>query len=329
MSKFNFNPILFSVALAILFILIAIALLPAHEDFLIANPYWNGLQTFSKTVDLNVINIEHEMIIPEKTVLFLIGPSLNLTQNQIEMLREYVMNGGELVLMDETGIINALLSNLGLGISVDGNLMLDALFYHRSWKLPRIINIKEDELTAGVENIVLDLPSVLRVKDPNVKIIAYSSSFSFLDINKDFKPSDDEPLGPFPVAAKISYGKGVILIFSDSSIFLNSIINLGDNPRLLQNLVKDRSVYLDISTWKLTPRESYRNALLSFYAILSAPEFKYSLALAILAIIYATKPRRKTKIEIDEIEETLKKHPDWDGRILKLLKELRDRYTAK
>ncbi len=328
MPKFNFNPILFSIALAMLFILIAIALLPAHEDFLVTNPYWNGLETFSKTVDLKVINIEHKMILPEKTILFLIGPSLNITRNQIETLREYVMNGGELVLMDETGIINALLSSLGLGISVDGNLMLDALFYHRGWKLPRITNIEEDKLTAEVESIVLDLPSVLRISDPRAKLIAYSSSFSFLDLNKDFKPSDDEPLGPFPVAAKVSYGKGVIMIFSDSSIFLNSIINLGDNLKLLQNMVKDRSVYLDISAWKLTPRESYRNALLSFYAILLTPEIKYGLALAMLAIIYAIRPRGKAK-EMDEIEEILKKHPDWDGNLLKLLKELRNKYTAK
>jgi len=207
--------------------------------------------------------------------------------------------------------------------------MLDPVFYYKSWRMPKAINLATHYLTSGVEEIALNVPSVLIVEDPRVGVLAYSSSFSFLDLDGDLEPSAEEPKGPFAVVAVATYGKGLLVLFSDSSAFLNSVIGLGDNLKLLQNIVEGKRVYVDVGVWPPSaPREAYRGAVLAVYNALSAPELKYSLALATATVIYALARRERAVLRGAEVEEVLKRHPDWDRSLLEALKGVREKCRA-
>jgi len=327
MLKLDFKLTACSLALAVLAISLFSVLLPPSEDFQQSNPYWNGLQTLFKVANATALDVTVEKVAPENSVLFLIGPSLNVTRARVEALKAYVSGGGTLVLMDEAGAINAVLSSLELGVSVDGRFMLDALFYHRSWKMPKVVEVKGGELTSGVESIVLNLPSILSVNAPssNLRVLAYSSRFSFLDLNGDGKPSPEEPMGPFILAVEGAYGRGRVIVFSDSSPFLNSVIGLGDNLQLLKNIVKGKAAFVDVGAWQVSPQLAYRNAVLGLYKVLSTPEIRYSLALVTLTAIYALTRREKYALKADEVYEVLKRHPGWDRRLLIALREAREK----
>jgi hypothetical protein len=324
MSEPSLKLLLLSAALALLAVSLASALLPPSEDYKPSNPYWNGLELFSKVVNATPVDLARDVVSPEGSVLFVVGPSPEVAQQYVTILREYLSRGGTLVLMDETGAANSILSGLGLGVSIDGHPMLDPVFYYRSWRMPKAINVVVDDLTSGVKEIVLDIPSILNVESSSVKVLAYSSSFSFLDLNADSEPSAEEPRGPFAVAAVATYGRGRVILFSDSSVFLNGVIGLGDNLKLLKNLAKGKRVYVDVEVWPAsTPREAYRSAVLAFYNALSAPEPRYCLALATATVIYALTRKEKAVPRDEEVEEVLKRHPDWDRHLLEALKGAR------
>lgn len=269
-----------------------------------------------------------EALVPQDSVVFVIGPSLNHSQDRVEAFKRFVIEGGTLVIMDETGIANSLLSALGLDVHIDGHLVLDAVFYHRSWKMPKIINFESHSVTRGVESIILNRPSTLIVKNPNIKILARTSSFSFLDLNGDGQPQDDEPLGPFIVLADVKYGRGRVILVSDSSLFINGVLNYGDNIKLLKNIVEDKAVYVDTSIWQATTHSIYRDVILAIYGVLSSSELKYCMTALTVAVIYALTSKRGAVRRVDEVEEILRSHPDWDKQLLTTLKEERDKLES-
>jgi hypothetical protein len=326
MSRFTYKPVLLGAAFALLAVSAASVLLPPSEDFQPSNPSWNGLENFFRAVNATTVDPAYERVVPENTVLFVIGPSVNVTEPRIEALKEYLIEGGTLVLMDETGAVNPILSGLGLDAAVDGRPMLDPVFYYGSWRMPKIIKVGDG---LGVEDIALNLPSTLDVKGPGLKVLAYSSSFSFIDLDGDSEPSPGEPTGPFAVAAMTAYGKGRIIIFSDSSIFLNSVIGLGDNLKLLHNIAGGKKVFEDVGLWQATPQLAYRNNVLAVYRAFTAPELKYSLAFAAVTVIYMLIYReRPAKGAGEEVDELVRRHPGWDRRLLEALKEARDRVVS-
>jgi hypothetical protein len=326
MSRPPYKPVLLGAAFALLSVSAASVLLPPSEDFQPSNPYWNGLETFFRAVNATPVDLAYDRVAPENSILIVIGPSVNVTEPRIEALKEYLLGGGTLVLMDETGAVNPILSGLGLDVAVDGRPMQDPVFYYGSWRMPKITKVGHE---LGVENIALNLPSTLDVKGPSLKVLAYSSSFSFIDLDGDSKTSPGEPTGPFAVAAMTAYGKGRIIIFSDSSIFLNSVIGLGDNLKLLHNIAGGRKVFVDAGVWQATPQLAYRNNVLAVYRAFTAPELKYSLAFAAVTVIYMLTHREgPAKGAGEEVDELVRRHPGWDRRLLEALKEARDRVVS-
>ncbi|MEM1790002.1 MAG: DUF4350 domain-containing protein [Candidatus Nezhaarchaeales archaeon] len=313
----------FSALLALLTVSAISALTPPSDDLHPLNPYWNGLNDFLNITNAKAINVI-ETVAPQSSVIFVIGPSLNHSQDHVEALRSFVVEGGTLVIMDESGVANSLISALGLGIYIDGRPMLDAVFYHRSWVMPKVVDVEDCGVTRGVESIVLNKPSILVVKDPDAKVLAKSSSFSFLDLNGDGQPQANEPVGPFAVLAEIRCGRGRVVVLSDSSPFINSILNCGDNLKLLKNLVEGKAVYVDAAVWQTTIHSTYRAIISTIYEALSSSELKYCIAILAVTVIYTLTNRRGVTERIDEVEELMRYHPDWDERLLRALKDERD-----
>ncbi|MEM3449261.1 MAG: DUF4350 domain-containing protein, partial [Nitrososphaerota archaeon] len=303
MWKLDPKPVLFGLASAMLVLSLASVLMPTSEDFQQSNTYWNGLSTFFGALKATPLDVALYKVVPENSALFLIGPSSNITEPRLKALKSYVSEGGTLILMDETGAINSLLSSFELGIAVDGHFMFDPVFYYGSWKLPKILNIGGGALTSGVESIALNLPSILKLNSSssNLRVLARSSSFSFLDLDGDCEPSLEEPAGPFVVAVEVPYGKGRVIVFSDSSLFLNGVIGLGDNLRILENIARGKAVFVDVGVWQPSPQLAYRSAVLNAYNIISAPELKYTLAFIAVAVICILTFREDRTLKPDEV----------------------------
>jgi hypothetical protein len=309
----------FSFAAALIALASFSVILPPQDDFNPSNPYWNGLTEFSRVANASIMDAAVFKPDPKSTVIFVIGPSVNITGERVEAWRKYVEDGGVLVIMDETGIVNRALEALGLNVKVEGHMMLDAVFYYNSWRIPKIMDFR-GALARNISEVIMDVPSILNLTG-GFRILAYSSRFSFLDLDGDGEPSSGEPAGPFPVAAEIQYGGGRIILFSDSSLFINGVI--GGNLQLLKNILDGRRAILDSGVWSKTLHSQFRGAVLLAYSFISQPEIKYSLtAAALIALYMLAAGGFKPKVE-DEVKTLIAKHPDWDVRLLEMLREAR------
>ncbi|MDI9619961.1 MAG: hypothetical protein QFX33_04030 [Candidatus Nezhaarchaeota archaeon] len=307
-------------AVALVVLACASAVVPPSEDFNPSNPYWNGLERFCRAFNASAIS-SPEALDPGSTVLFVVGPSFDASA-RAEAWKLFVEGGGILVLMDEVGLVNGFLESLGLEVRVNGSPMLDAAFYYRSWRLPRASSLGLSDVTEGVESVVIDVPSVLELRGnaEGLRVLAWSSSFSFLDVNRDGEPSQGEPSGPFPLAVEASYGRGRILLFSDSSIPVNGVVELGDNLKLLESVASGRRVAVDVGVWSRPTSSIFRELVLSARSAASSPDVKYSLAaVALAASLYVGLKAGGPAVGAEPLEELMRRHPDWDRRILEEL----------
>lgn len=300
--------------------------LPPIDDFDLANPYWNGLSTLRQLHSSSVVD-SLQLLGAGGTgaVLVVVGPSEPFTGDEVAAVGIFVRNGGILVLADDFGRGNELLTQLGLESRFGGELLADPLFYVRNSKLPRATQVALGNLTT----LALNYATVLEVNDPESRVAAWSSSFSYLDGNQNGQHDATEPVGPFPIMVEIGYGAGRVYLIADASVFINGMIERGDNRLLLAAIVGMRSVLVDTGHWTPGPLTMVKKAELLGFAFLSRLDIRYALLLVSFAVILRVrKGVLKAAPQQREVERLVEEHPEWDRAILERLQEDRERYGS-
>jgi hypothetical protein len=130
----------------------------------------------------------------------------------------------------------------------------------------------------------------------SAEVLAWSSPKSYLDTNDSGNWDVGEPGGPLPIAAKIGIGKGMLVLASDPSLVVNSMVNRDDNSTFVTSLInlggEDKGIQFDISHLTKTPLDVSKAGLFTIRNILSAP---YP-SLAIVFVIFVAVSRFMLKI---------------------------------
>ena len=117
---------------------------------------------------------------PHGTALLLI-PYVQFSAGELSELNSYVSNGGTLVVLDDYGFGNQVLSGVGLSMRFTGVPLLDPLYNYKDEWLPQIVDFAASPLTANVSSLVLNHATCLNTTS-DATVLAFSSSFSFLDL---------------------------------------------------------------------------------------------------------------------------------------------------
>jgi hypothetical protein len=306
------------VSLALLFVtsLCLTYVFPSVDDLWVENPFWNGLsEVYSsyKPIRLDSYQSFSNLAInPANSTILMLGPSRPYTWYEVATIWDYLDAGGRVVLTDDFGTGNSLLQGLNLETRFSGELMQDPLFKEKKM-MPRIFSIENTRYTAGVTELVMNYPTVLNGTGSS-QIIAMASFSSTLG-------SHTESSGPYPVMIVSTFGKGSIIVISDSSTFINGMIERGNNTRLLRNLVVGAAVIDELHSVgsRLT---DVKATMAAIYAFLSHPEVKYSLAAVMIVGVFKVRWVDNEE-KIDEVEEALRRHPEWDREELEDLREMR------
>jgi len=303
------------ILIASLLIVASLALIiPSMDDFDLNNPSWNGLSKFNSRIK-PILNLEE--LNPIDSVLFLIGPSKPFSESEALTIKTFLKEGGTVVLMDDYGFGNDLLAMLNVNARFANVEMRDPLFRGKDSRLVKIIDFKASPYTLNVSSLTLNCATIL-VNVKESEVLAYSTPFSYLDKNGNGLPDEKEPKGPFPIIAKIEYEKGILILISDSSLFINSMID--DNYALLRNLTCYKRVFIDNFHWEPSKLTLFKVKLRKTYDFVKTSEIKYTL-LALLAIL-TFKLKWKSKEE-SELKKVLKMHPEWNKELLRKLEEER------
>ena len=289
-----------SILLGVLVLVLAISTVsiwffPSVQDFMAANTMWNGIRDFMSTFKAtNIESLSNLPSSPEKSAIVEI-PYLPHSEKELPILKQFVEDGGTLILMDDFGFGNNVLEYLGLEARFSTKPLVDPLFNYRNQVFPRITDFSPDVKNSGVNVIVFDHGTALTdVASSNV--IAWSSAASFLDTEGKGNWSQGEPKGPLPVAASFRLGQGTVDIVSDPSIIISSMMGRDDNYRFVAYLVGGRQVLFDSSSLPKAPLDQSKTALLSFRQLLADPYILVIITAATTVIVSAHTLRRRETV---------------------------------
>jgi len=299
--------------LTIIAITLIIYIAPSSEDFDPSNPYWNGFSSLYIAYHPQLIKDpldERLLQNPSNTTLLIIGPEKNFTKYEAWILRRFLETGGRIILADDFGSGNELLRSLGVDVRLNGSLLVDPLFKERNMRFPRIRDVR----LSGIDEIVFNYATIL---EGCGRPMALSSSYSFLDLNANGRWDEGEPKGPFIVACGLDVGEGRLIAVSDSSIWINSMLEMEDNRMLLERLIENRSLAMDYYHRTPSRLASAKSAVEYLGRVIAMPEARYAILVGLILVI--AKYTRGARAPESEVEKILMRNPTWDRELLQRL----------
>ncbi|MFC2044600.1 DUF4350 domain-containing protein [Chloroflexota bacterium] len=277
------------VVLTLIISLLCIWFYPSVQDFMAGNKMWNGINNFSDDFAAdNVDSLDRLPVLPEKTALVAI-PYLGYTNEELSKVKQFVNYGGTLLLMDDYGYGNDVLAYLDLNTRFSNKPLLDPLFCYKNQRMPRITDFAPDVKENGISVIMLNHATTL-FNTEKAQLIAWSSAASFLDIDENESQSQDESNGPFPIAAKFQFGKGVIFAISDPSIVIDSMVSRDDNYRFIEYLTGDngeqKHIMVDRSHLSKTPLDTSKIRLNTAREVMRSPHALIGITAVIFVIVF-------------------------------------------
>jgi hypothetical protein len=230
-------------AIVVAALLISVPLLnTTKEDFSTYNTAWNGASDAKALASNDGYATRSVFALSEvgtsgDGVLFMLNPvsSVGFSASDASTLQSFVRNGGVLVLANDFGNGNAVLSGLGvLGEArFNGSLLEDNVSKGVDAAHPLITDINASGLTAGVHMLYFNYGTVLDTSGANVTVLAQSAPTSYL-----LTPTGGKTItGAHPVLATLDYGNGRIVLLSDPSVFINNMLGQADNQQLLTSML--------------------------------------------------------------------------------------------
>jgi hypothetical protein len=260
-GKSGFSMKISSLILAITGIILTVSLLgilfyPSINDFMSSNKAWNGIHSFVK--EFNAENMDSLADISpqaQQEVLVCI-PYIEYSGEELFSIKEFTNHGNLLLILDDFGYGNQILEYLGIEARFSNMILLDPLFNYKNQFLPRITDFSAEITESGIEAITLNHASTL-INVGQAHILARSSPTSFTDANNNGTLDDDEQEGPLVVAAEYDLGKGKILLVSDPSIMINTMVGQNNNYEFIDYLITlndtPEKIYLDRAHISKTP----------------------------------------------------------------------------
>jgi hypothetical protein len=319
------------------------ASIPIDDPYSTLNTQWNGTSALAEKGFI-AVSADFTTTLSSTNgaaVLLIIGPSRQFSRVEADFIADFVQKGGLLVLADNFGSSNSLLNLLGLPVRFDDKLLADGLFYRSQPAFPVISDFSSSEFSTGLKELVLDYATVLDIFDGgDVKVLARSSPFSFLDLNQNGQKDTREPSGPFPVLAEVELGRGAVVLFTSPASFANGLIHEANNIRVIENVMntaivrqasqpQHRTVFL-VDETHMTPSPFTPAKLMADGLVISILEggmqlsWKLGLTAFAAVIVAARYIYRKPSTEVlpkteirrtvrpTDVESVLRLHPTWD-----------------
>jgi len=214
------------------------------------NSQWDGageLRTVGTEAGANVTITTNVSQYPttnvDGTVAIVLSPSEPYSSSERTRIAEFVQNGGTLVVAEDYRPHgNTLLASVGADARFDGRPVYDNRNYYRNSSFPEATPTGNHSETAGVDTVVLNYGTTVR-GGPATTLVN-TSEYAYLDTNGNAELDGGEQLGSRPVVTSESVGDGRVIAVSDPSVFVNAMLERGDNRRFVRNLVADHDAAL-------------------------------------------------------------------------------------
>ncbi len=215
---------------------------PNDRDSSFLNRGWNGLSEASEALHASALLSYGDLPEVTQPATLIVMPQLELEPAAEAAIDSFLEDGGTVIVMDDFGYGNDLLQELGVGVKLNGALLMDPLYCYRDATMPKI-EVAGVSAEAGPISVVLNRATWLEAGG-GVEVWARSSYFSYGDEDADGIRNGHDPDGPLPVGAVAHRGPGTVVVVSDSSLLLNSMVQAGDNIEAVTRFVQG-DVFID------------------------------------------------------------------------------------
>lgn len=199
-------------------------------------------------------------------------------------VRDLLLSGSTIVLLDGDGYSNPLLDFLGLRVRIGGYRILDEVSKLGSRDYP-VASIKVGNTSYRV---VVYRPSYIDVDYLDVELAGITSNYSYADLDSNGYYSIGEEMRRYVVIYPAAVGNGTIWIVSNLDIFSNELVDKLDNIVFLKKLVGGRRLYLvvdglELGSLDVAKYSLYRVSLRYMYS--ESLQLNLAIFIAVLAIL--------------------------------------------
>jgi hypothetical protein len=206
------------------------------------NDGWNGTSSFFSDLDRHQVTMVADPTqlasYRNNTLLLVIAPSHPPTRTELAAYRAFLDRGNTLFLADDFGNGNAILEGVGSRIAIlDGNLSSVDREYNDPYSVT-VYRRSDKGIAKNSATLILNRPAALEGGDP----VFTTSVLSWVDENGDKRLNSEEMMGRFTVIAEEKVGQGTVVVLSDPSIFINSMLESGqpgDNRAFIRDLTRN------------------------------------------------------------------------------------------
>lgn len=174
-----------------------------------------------------------------------------LTPAEAGYLKGFAEKGGVVIAYGSRGFTESLLEALGVGAGVKG-AVYDPVYNAGDQGL-----VNASTVFCGTRVVLEEPYSVSPIGA--AAAAAWSSPFSYIDVDGDGSYSPGEPIGSSVVAVRVDVGGGVIIVFPARGVFANSVLHY--NKGLLDCVAAGRRVLVDQSEVFRDPAELLRHLI--------------------------------------------------------------------
>lgn len=218
----------------------------SEEDFNLQNTDWNGLSHMASSAQVMPLYSTAGLAGPGSgRTLLIVSPGNNFTEAESSQVLTFLRGGGRVVVADDFGNADSLLDSIGSPITIDPIPLYQYENYYVNRTFPIVTNISSSPYTRNVRQLVLDHPASLNVSG-NAEVLISSSDKAWLDYNGNMSLDNDERMGTYPVVARSGYAGGELIVVSDPDIFINSMLDKGDNTAFMADVLTG-PVLVDVS----------------------------------------------------------------------------------
>ena len=202
------------------------------------NAGWNGTSAFYDQLDKydsTVITSYTILRSAPPDTLILVEPHTLPEEEGQNSLRQFVRNGGTLIVIAKNESANSLLDALGCSIRIHESILSSIDMEYADPRMVIAYPAQNHSLLKGVESIALNQPSTLTGGETLIQ----TSVISWIDRNENGRADGMETFGKEPVMAREMLENGEIIVLADSGILINSMdttVSERDNTQLRENL---------------------------------------------------------------------------------------------
>lgn len=247
--------------LGAIIIVLVVSASSSAAAFSVFNPSWDGASGVQSTATQAGVETRvalspdvYNDVDPPSTVAVVIGPTTTYTPSELAQIQTFVDQGGTLVVADDFGSGNHLLRGVGAESRLNGRLLRDPRNHGVTTAMPIASIVANDTSFSAANSVILNHGTVVETETGTV--LAQSSSFSYLDRDRDGEIDENESLESYPVVVRETHGNGRIIVVSDGSVFINAMLEQADadNDAFTRALIADADlVVLDGTQTSSTP----------------------------------------------------------------------------